>query len=207
MNTSEIFNLITILVNISLLLVTIGTVLFAKRNVQAIDSPRLVVTRTNNKLTRKDGEQQFIKVRVKNFGNGIALRTYLIVITEDKQCHLSKPLATLENSSTDEIEVEVGFRDEVRKAFVVSNDFFNDYYKLQVNVKFDNSHLHSMVEPVRKVAKYGISRVMIYYWMKKAKKQGNTYPDLIERQRKKELKEIREKLGGMVFVPKDKNSD
>lgn len=203
MNTSHFFNLITIILNISLLLVTFGTVLFAKRNVQAIDSPRLVATRTNNKLTRKNGEQQFLRVKVKNFGSGVALRTYLIAITKDKKCHLSKPLATLEESATDEIEVEIGFRDEIRKAFVVSNDFFNDYYKLQINVEFNNSNLHSMDRPVKKVFKYGLSRVKINYWMKKAKKQGNTYPDLIRRQREKEIKEIKEKFDGMVFVPKD----
>ncbi|WP_019414502.1 hypothetical protein [Paenisporosarcina sp. TG20] len=173
MELSQTLDLTTIIISIILLMVTFGTVIFAKRNLQAIDSPRLVVTNVKDRLTRETGEEQhFIKASVKNFGNGIALRTYLIVITKNKKHFLSKPLVTLERDDCGELEVDIGFKNEVKKAFIITHDFFDGYYKVDVDTKFDNSHLYSMVRPVKRISSYGLTKKRINRWMKKAKKQS-----------------------------------
>jgi hypothetical protein len=40
--------------------------------------------------------------------------------------------------------------------------------------------------------------------MKKAKKQGNTYPDLVERKQRKEVEGLKAQFGDKMFVPRDK---
>ncbi|MGG1632351.1 hypothetical protein [Rossellomorea sp. NRS-1567] len=206
MDTNQIFNLASIIINVILLMVTTGTVLFAKKNLQAIDSPRLVITNVRDKRISKE-EQRLIRVNVKNFGKGIALRTYLLVKTKEKQIHLSKPLVTLEKSDEGELLVDIGLRNEVEKAFIVTHDFFNDYYKVNVDTKFDNSHLYSMVKPVKRISSRGLARIQINRWMKKAKKQGNTYPDIVEEQRRKELDDIKAQFKDMTFVPNEKEEE
>lgn len=206
MELSQIFDLTAIIISTILLMVTFGTVIFAKRNLLAIDSPRLVVTNVKDRNTRETGEKQhFIKANVKNFGNGIALRTYLIVITKNKKHFLSKPLVTLERDDCGELEVDIGFKNEVKKAFIITHDFFDGYYKVDVNTKFDNSHLYSMVRPVKRISSYGLTKNRINRWMKKAKKQGNTYPDLVERKHKKEIEGLKAQFGDRMFVSKDKD--
>ncbi|MYL44406.1 hypothetical protein GLV94_01995 [Virgibacillus halodenitrificans] len=194
MEIEQTFNLTTIIINLLLLFVTIGTVLFAKRNIQAIDSPRLVVINVRDKLSRKEREQHLIRVNVKNFGNGIALRTYLILITKNKQYYLSKPLVTLGNNDSGELSSEIEFRDEVKKAYVITQDFFNDYYKVKVDINFDNSHLHTLIKPIKRVAKYSISRWRINTWLRKCKKQGHTYPDFVQQHRDIEVKKLKESM-------------
>jgi len=204
MELSQIFDLTAIIISTILLMVTFGTVIFAKRNLLAIDSPRLVVTNVKDRNTRETGEKQhFIKASVKNFGEGIALRTYLIVITKNKKHFLSKPLVTLERDDCGELEVDIGFKNEVKKAFIITHDFFDGYYKVDVNTKFDNSHLYSMVRPVKRISSYGLTKNRINRWMKKAKKQGNTYPDLVERKHKKEIEGLKAQFGDRMFVSKD----
>lgn len=206
MELSQIFDLTAIIISMILLVVTFGTVIFAKRNLQAIDSPRLVVTRVKDKMTRENGEEQhFIKASVKNFGSGIALRTYLIVITKNKKHFLSKPLVTLERDDCGELEVDIGFKNEVKKAFIITHDFFDGYYKVDVDTEFDNSHLYSMVRPVKRISSYGLTKKRINRWMKKAKKQGNTYSDLVESKQKKEIEGLKAQFGDKMFVPKDKD--
>ncbi|WRP06880.1 hypothetical protein U9J35_01545 [Rossellomorea aquimaris] len=206
MELSQIFDLTAIIISTILLVVTFGTVIFAKRNLQAIDSPRLVVTRVKDKMTRENGEEQhLIKANVKNFGNGIALRTYLIVITNKKKHFLSKPLVTLEREGGGELEVDIGFSNQVKKAFIVTHDFFNGYYKVEVDTKFDNSHLYSMVKPVKRISSYGLTRKRINRWMKKAKKEGNTYTDYIEKKKKDEIERLKAQFGDKAFIPNDKD--
>jgi hypothetical protein len=128
----------------------------------------------------------------------------LIVITKNKKYHLSKPLVTLERDNSGELEVDIGFRNEVKKAFIIIHDFFDAYYKIDVDTKFDNSHLYSMVKPVKRISSYGLARKGINRWMKKAKKQGNTYLDLVERKQRKEIEGLKAQFGDKMFVPRDK---
>lgn len=64
MELSQIFDLTAIIISTILLVVTFGTVIFAKRNLQAIDSPRLVVTRVKDKMTIENGEEQLDRLHL-----------------------------------------------------------------------------------------------------------------------------------------------
>ena len=130
-----------------LVIVTIWMALVAYRNLNAIDSPRLVVTHVSEKHSGKEEKHHYVKAIVKNYGSGVALKTYLLVKDSNNQYYQSKPLVGLRSGGDSELLVDIDVKEEVKDAIVITQDFFNSIYRVKVDTSFDNSHLHNMAEP------------------------------------------------------------
>jgi hypothetical protein len=185
------------------------TLIIASKNFQVADSPRLVVT--NRKETQSREKEKLIYevgVIVKNYGNGVALRTYLMAETVDGQFHLSKPTKTLTTDQTEEIKLNIRSRKNVKKAYVLTQDFFNNIYFLHFDYNFfNNSHLNTFVSPVKKTMKYGLKFWQLKFFMWRARNQRNTYPDQVRREAEETIKRIEEEFNIKPQIKKIKGGD
>ncbi|SFL39144.1 hypothetical protein SAMN04487943_101314 [Gracilibacillus orientalis] len=193
METSDYLNMS---INIILVLITLGTVIYAKKNVIATDSPRVIITNYKETYSHKDENFFKVGVSVKNFGNGVAIKTFLLLIVVDKQKRkhyfLSKPISGLESKMIRETEIELT-REQISNemitsmespkkyvgAFVISQDFFNNLYWSPITFTKNEIHLQDFVIPINRISKLSLKYRIVKRQIKKTKKQKNTYVDRI----------------------------
>lgn len=197
-------------------MITLGAVIYAKKSLLANDAPRILVTNYQEKISRNDDDHFEARVRVKNFGNGVAVKTFLLFITDDrgvKHYFLSKPIVSLESKCEAEAEIilskddisheminSISDKKKPAGAFLISQDFFNNLYYSFISLAQDDSHLKDFSVPIRQVSKFHPIYRFIRGFIKKANKQKNTYTHRIGRKNSKMLKELEQMMGGNTNI-------
>jgi len=173
----------------ALVLLSFFTVLFARKTYLATNTPRIVVEKTTFRQSRQKAPE--IECNIKNYGKGIAVKTFLILEYKKgilkKTSFKSKPEVTISENEERILRITLNPEDKnIRRdqftGFVVSQDFTGGYYYVKLKYK-KNEHLKTFDKPVQPINKFLnlIKFLKIKYSMRRADKQGNTYVDLAEK--------------------------
>ncbi|OAL91710.1 hypothetical protein AY610_04360 [Bacillus velezensis] len=178
-------------------LISLSSYFLTRKNLQINDAPRLIASNIKKRL---ENQKVTISFEVKNYGKGVALKTFLIITVKGgnkkgDQHYLSKPLVTLEPGKTGVLEIvfkKKETEDQISGAILVSQDFFDNFHITETNLQFNNQHLKEFSKPVKQISK--ILRMCTHRRIRKmmnlASDQGNTAVD----RKQKEQKEIIEEL-------------
>lgn len=177
-----------------LVILSLCTVLYARKTYLATNTPRIIVKSTKYSSTRDKGDT--LVFHIKNFGKGIAVKTYLILEYKDGSevtNYLSKPEVTIETDEEREIRfnfTEDGILDfKNLTGFIFSQDFSGGFYyvKLDLSQSFSNQHLKEFDKSVRPINRFAnpLKFRKMKTSMKRAIEQRNTYVDVVERAHEK----------------------
>lgn len=174
--------------NFALVLLSFFTVLYARKTYLATNTPRIVVKKI--KHIRSRGKDPIFECNIKNYGKGIAVKTFLVLEFKEglfkTTSFLSKPEVTI--ATDEERVIRIIFNTAKMKVnlrelsgFIISQDFSGGYYyvKLKSNKKINNQHLIEFDKPVRPINPFlnPFKFIKMKYSIRRAVKQGNTYID------------------------------
>lgn len=174
--------------NFALVLLSLCTVLYARKTYLATNTPRIVVKKIKHIWSR--GKDPIFECNIKNYGKGIAVKTFLVLEFKEglfkTTSFLSKPEVTI--ATDEERVIRIIFNTAKMKVnlrelsgFIISQDFSGGYYyvKLKSNKKINNQHLIEFDKPVRPINPFlnPFKFIKMKYSIRRAVKQGNTYID------------------------------
>ncbi|MDE1421491.1 MULTISPECIES: hypothetical protein [Bacillus] len=193
--------------NFALVLLSFFTVLYARKTYLATNTPRIVVKKI--KHIRSRGKDPIFECNIKNYGKGIAVKTFLVLEFKEglfkTTSFLSKPEVTI--ATDEERVIRIIFNTAKMKVnlrelsgFIISQDFSGGYYyvKLKSNKKINNQHLIEFDKPVRPINPFlnPFKFIKMKYSIRRAVKQGNTYID----SKGKEHRQLLEALNDEKFL-------
>ncbi|WBL16356.1 hypothetical protein [Sutcliffiella sp. NC1] len=193
---------VTTYVNIVLVLIGFITLYYNKRQTIINDAPRIVVKKTN--FNKNKDKPSVISCKVTNAGNGVALQTYLLVRIKDYydyniEAHLSKPenLIYPREESDRNIEILIENALDIDKAdiYIISLDFFENIHVSKLEFSRNNEHLTKLMKPVKVISKLNPKYSTYNDWINQAVEQENTYAHQHERNKRKILEDLENRLG------------
>lgn len=181
---------ISVLINVLLLLVTLGTVVFASKTLLMEYSSQVTVSRYKFSSNIDKYYPYYWEVGLMNVGKGYIVKAFILLSVPSKKYKflkyyfLSKPAVGLnpgENSKliltlNDEHLKNTNADLNTIKLEVLYQDSLNNIYVVSPGLNEGNKHLESFDELPRRMRKYWLKYWIYNMKIKKAIKQCNTYP-------------------------------
>jgi len=179
------------LLNILLIIVTLGTVRYASKTLLMEYSSQIYISRYRLKLNSQDELTHTWEVDIENKGRGYIVKGFILLSVKSKknplkkEYHLSKPIVDIDPGEkdiielklkeshfddfdlvNDKVEVEVYYQDALNKIYVVSPGAIET-----------NKHLEKFDKLPKKVTFMSPRYFMYKHKFRRAIKQENTYVD------------------------------
>ncbi|MDO6448082.1 hypothetical protein [Oceanobacillus profundus] len=205
---------LSVIINILLLIVTIGTVAYANKTLHMEYSSQVIVRRYVDGYNRKRYYPIYWKVAVKNVGKGYIVKAFILLSVRQKKLnmvklhYLSRPIAELHPDEERELLLELRDEElekghfEKAKLEVIYQDTLGNLYAVKAKRKKGwNTHLETFDKLPKRMSKFGFKYWVYLMKLKIAAKQGNTSPGRLKR----EMDRIRHPFEkGFKFEPIDK---
>ncbi|WP_368654993.1 hypothetical protein AB4Y30_08195 [Ornithinibacillus sp. 4-3] len=177
------------LINILLIIITIGTVRYASKTLLMEYSSQIIISRYRIRSQNKEGESYTWEVDIENKGRGYVVKGFILLSIKSserkflKQYHLSQPLLDIDPGEKDVIKLELKKTDldgfdsysDGTRLEVYYQDAMNNIYVVSPGSDRNNKHLERFEQLPKKII-FPSPRYFIYkHKFKKAIKQENTY--------------------------------
>lgn len=188
--------LISTILSVVLVFIAFYALVVAKEQLIANDSPRLLIQRHQYKTSIGENDN-FIKIEVRNFGNGMCLDGIFLIKRKNKlfnsNYYISKPTRVIEPKQKKEVLLDLDSSfdlDKVERMFVYKDFFGREYLAGDYSLDFNNSHLKVLSKKAKILTWYKWDYWKYRLWQCMAIKQGNTYADKLNSTKKESLEKL-----------------
>ena len=178
-------------VNVYLFVVSLFSVITARKSLQAKDAPRLLIENIRHSV---GPEYDTFNIKITNHGNGSLLKAFVIMIKK-REYFLSKPIVVLKPGMMTKVSIPVksSKTENLPEFYIVAQDFFDHYYIVKADIYLDQRHLTEFGSPMKRLYSFSFRRIKILYWMRKARRQNNTEFGRVTKRIRKKKALVKEK--------------
>lgn len=214
---------VSIAVNVILVIITLGTVVFASKSLYMEHGGQGSIEKETFRINNRDTEDIIYSwgVDFLNVGKRDILKVFLLAIIPidgkkfKKKYILSKPLLLIKPDEQKSIRIELSSEeinydsDDVDNVTleIIYQDALYKTYIMKSNLKGEkriNQHLETFLKPPKRIWLPRFITYFKYKWkMWRVKKQGNTYPRLLEEKHKKLHEMFQQGFSNIEFIPVD----